>query len=303
MKKILLALNLVVSLALHAQQVVPIYKGVAPGSENWTQKEVKFVVKTPVAPDTVFENVVTPKLAIFQPESGKANGTAVVICPGGGFRGLGWNRGGTDMAKWFAERGTTAFVLKYRTMPLPDDSTERAKAANALMVRMMQEKDFDHAIRYLDEHRKRAVADGQQAIRYIRERAAQWGIQQNKIGIMGFSAGAALAVGVVRSHDEASKPNFVIALYGYDADYTSPMPADTPPAFIAATQSDRLVPVEQSTLIFSEWTKAKAAAEFHVFEKGPHGFALTPLNLPVDNWTVPFEQWLKARGLISSNSR
>ncbi len=118
MKKVLFTLTLFAGLQLSAQQEVSIYKGLAPGSENWTQKEVNFYVNIAGEMETVYENVVNPKLVIYRPENGKANGTAVVICPGGGFKGLGWKLGGTDMAKWFTARGHYCFCFK-----IPDNAS------------------------------------------------------------------------------------------------------------------------------------------------------------------------------------
>jgi acetyl esterase/lipase len=298
-RKIWVAVILFAALVANAQEEVPLYKGVAPGSENWKQKEVKGQMQTAGGLSTLYQNVVRPTLTIYRPQAGKANGTAVVVCPGGAYIALAWDLEGTKMAKWLTARGITAFVLKYRTMPLPDDTSERTKAIRAVFSSLSQEKDFNAAIRHLDAYRKTAIADGQQAIRYVREHAAQWGVKEDRIGIMGFSAGAGLTVGVVRDHDASAKPNFAAPIYGFDVDYQQPLPADAPPVFIVATQADESVPIEQSILLFSEWTKAKVPAELHVFEKGPHGFGISQLNLPVDHWTDAFEQWLKSRGLLS----
>jgi len=278
-------------------QVVKIWPGVAPGSEKWTQKEVEDLIPSAgpeQEPARNIRNVVTPTLTIYQPPAGKANGTALIVCPGGGYFGLMFNYEGTDVAEWLAGRGITAFVLKYRVTPTPQDMAARAAQTSGLLAAL--QADFDTAIHQLDSGRALAIADGRQAIRYVREHAAQWHIAPDRIGLMGFSAGAGLTMGVILDHDAASRPNFAAPIYGYMDDDMPPK--DAPPIFIVATQADALVPSERSVKIYQKWTTARLPAELHLFEQGPHGFGFRRLGLPVDHWPEHFENWLRSRALL-----
>jgi acetyl esterase/lipase len=278
-------------------EVVKIWPAAAPGSASWTQQELEESVPLP-GPDHLtarrVRNVVTPTLTVYRPPAGKGNGTAVIVCPGGGFFGLMMNYEGSDPAEWLAARGVTAFVLKYRLLRTsPDiaaDAAEQTELFSAL------QKDFDTSIHRLDAGRAVAIADGQQAIRYVREHAGQWHIAADRIGLMGFSAGAGLTMGVVLDHDESSRPNFAVSLYGYMDDRE--VMKDAPPTFIVATQADGLVPSERSIRIYQRLTAAKVPAELHLFEQGPHGFGFRKLGLPVDHWPESLERWMTSRGLM-----
>jgi acetyl esterase/lipase len=239
-------------------------------------------------------NVVTPTLTVYQPSAGSANGTALIVCPGGGYYALMFNYEGTDVAEWLATRGITAFVLKYRVTPTPPDLAATTPEMKELFASL--QSDFDTTIHKLDPARAIAIADGRQAIRYVRDHAAQWHIVPDRIGIMGFSAGAGLTMGVILDHDAASRPNFAAPIYGYMDD--EPLPKDAPPIFIVASQADGLVPSERSIRIYQKWTAAKLPGELHLFEQGPHGFGFRQLGLAVDHWPQLFENWLRSRALL-----
>ena len=118
---------------------------------------------------------------------------------------------------------------------------------------------------------------------------------------MGFSAGAGVAMGVVKNHDAESAPNFAASIYGLEPE-NLPVPPDAAPLFIVATQSDEQIPVANSVKIFQTWTAAGKQAELHLFDRGPHGFAGRRQDLPVDRWTQLFETWLRSRGFVGNNS-
>jgi acetyl esterase/lipase len=283
--------------AAEEHQVINIWPGVAPGSENWTQKEVEEQVPTPGTDHLaarVIRNVVTPTLTVYQPPAGKDSGTALIVCPGGGYFGLVFNYEGTDVAEWLAARGITAFVLKYRVTPTSDNMADRAAKTNGLLAAL--QADFDSNISKLDDGRALAIADGKQAIRYVRKHAGQWHVAGDRIGIMGFSAGAGLTMGVILDHDAASHPDFAAPIYGYMDD--NRLPQDAPPIFIVATQADGLIPSERSVRIYQKWIAANVPAELHLFAQGTHGFALRRLGLPVDHWPELFENWLRSRALL-----
>jgi acetyl esterase/lipase len=275
--------------------VLKIWAGVAPGSENWRQKEIEELTPGPAqTKNQGFRNVVTPTLTVYEPAAGKANGTAVIVCPGGGYYGLSFTNEGTSVAEWLASRGVTAFVLKYRLIPTSDDVAARTEELKTMLSAL--QADFDANIYKLDAGRTIAVADGRQAIRYVREHAAQWHVATDRIGIMGFSAGAGLTMALILDHDEASRPNFAAPIYGYMDEKA--LPKDAPPLFIVATQADSLVPSDRSVRIYQKWTAAKLPAELHLFEQGPHGFGFRALGLPVDDWKRLFENWLQSRSLL-----
>jgi acetyl esterase/lipase len=275
--------------------VINIWPGAAPGSQGAAQKEID-ELRPQAGNETtrLIRNVVTPTLTVFRPA--KSNGTAVIVCPGGGFFALMFNYEGTDVAEWLAARGVTAFVLKYRLLPTLPNLADQVAANKELSASI--QGDFDKSYHKLDAGRTLAVADGKQAVRYVREHAAQWHVAPDRIGLMGFSAGAALTMGVVLEHDAGSRPDFAAAIYGYMDDV--PAPKDAPPIFIVATQADALVPSGRSAMIYQRWTAAHIPAELHLFEKGPHGFGTRQTGLPVDQWQDLFELWLRSHGLLST---
>ena len=282
--------------------VIPLYDGAAPGAVINTQPEASYQIPRPdgAGMATQIANVTQPTLTVYRPDPAKANGTAVVVCPGGAYMILAWDYEGTEVAEWLAGHGVTAFVLKYRLLPTPNDPAERIK----YMVANIKGHpgDFDSAVHQLDAGRFMAIADGQAAIRLIRTRAAEFGVQADRVGIMGFSAGGGLTMGVVRTADPASRPNFAAPIYGFDPDNAAPA-ADAPPLFIVATQGDAMVPVTESTRIFEKWTAAHRPAELHMYEKGGHGFGFQHFGLPVDHWREPFAAWLDAHGWLKTAVR
>ena len=273
--------------------VLNIWPGVAPGAEKSTQKEIEQQLPAPGNQTTrLIRNVVTPTLTVFAPA--KPNGTALIVAPGGGYFGLMFNYEGTDMAEWLSARGVTAFVLKYRLLPTPVNLADQSAEMKQLTASI--QADFDANYHKLDAGRNLAVADGKQAMRYVRQHAAEWGVAKDRIGLMGFSAGAGLTMGVLLDHDAESRPDFAAPIYGYMDDVAPPQ--DAPPVFVLATQADGLVPSSRSIMIYQRWTAAHLPAELHLFEQGPHGFGTRQIGLPVDQWQGLFERWLRAHGLL-----
>jgi acetyl esterase/lipase len=181
---LLAASGIVLGLCAAHAQTVPIWPGAAPGSESWTRKEWQ-AENTPLG--TVVFNVVTPTLTAYLPREAKATGTGVIIAPGGAFVALAIDLEGGDAARWLQARGIAAFVLKYRLVEKRQEG--------------IPEMDMDTAGRY-------GIADGIQAIRVVRRRAAEWGISPGRVGFLGFSAGAMVASGTLLQADAAARPNF-----------------------------------------------------------------------------------------------
>src|SRR5215471_6669669 len=190
---------------LGSAQVVNIWPGAAPGSENWRQKETT-VTDTPIG--AVVFNVVTPTLTAYLPERNKATGTGVIIAPGGAFVALAIDLEGNKVARWLQEKGIAAFVLKYRI-------TEKRQEGIPAGMNM-------------DEAGKYGIADGIQALKVVRQHAAEWGISPDKIGFLGFSAGAMVTSGSLLQNDSAVRPNFAAMIYGGPFGVMPSIPSNLP---------------------------------------------------------------------------
>jgi acetyl esterase/lipase len=285
------------SIAQNAQPIF-LYPGGVPNSK-------------PVPADYVEKNnngwvtkVSEPTLTAFLPEQGKATGTAVIVIPGGGYAGIAINHEGIEIAKKFAAAGITAFVLKYR---LPSD---------LIMV--------DRSIGPLQ--------DAQRAIQMVRERAEEWRINPNKVGIIGFSAGGHLASTLGTHYEKALidikanvklRPDFMALIYPVITmeEYThqgskqnligqsavqeqvvlysneKQVNRNTPPTFLLHAQDDKVVPVKNSLMIYEAIVNAGGKAEMHLYQAGGHGFGLNNKTTP-DQWFDHCMNWLKANQLF-----
>ena len=185
-----------------AQDVIPLYPGTAPGStqENYPEKE--YFSKT--FNFEVVANVTRPSLTVFMPSPELRNGTAVVICPGGGFYFLGMKGEGYDVAKYLVAKGVTAFVLKYRLAHTGEDATQE------VMTLGTDNPKFQETVQKIEPL---AVADGLAAVTYVRQYAAEWGVSPDRVGIIGFSAGGGLTAGVASHYAPDGRPAFVAMIY------------------------------------------------------------------------------------------
>lgn len=298
MKKILLASFLLsMQLSSFAQHEFPLYNGTVPNSKPATIQEKKDV-------DGILRisNVTTPTLTVY-PAKGNASGAAVVICPGGGYSILAVGHEGAEVANLLSSWGITAFVLKYR---LPSDA-------------IMQDKSIG------------PLQDAQRAIQLVRERAAEWKIDPQKIGIMGFSAGGHLAstagthftTPVIDNPNHTSlRPDFMIlgypvisfadsichqgskanligknptaqqvALYSNELQVTG----QTPPTFLVHAEDDKAVPVQNTLYFYEALLHHHVPAEMHIYPKGGHGFGLHNKTTS-DEWSERLHNWLKGNG-------
>ena len=300
MKQFTLLFLLFFSLKLTAQQIIPLYSGPIPNSTNYNMREIR------MEKDGKFQgyrNISKPTLEIYLPEKSTATGTAVVICPGGGYRMECYQTEGTMIAEAYQKKGIAAFVLKYR---LPSDSIMADKSVGPLQ-------------------------DAQQAIKTVRQRAAEWNINPSKIGIMGFSAGGHLA-STAGTHFEKSyipnpenisiRPDFMVLIYpvismedglthkGSHNNLIGENPsqeqvdlftnykqitANTPPTWITHTGDDKVVPVENSIRFYQELIRNKVPAEMHLYPKGNHGFVLS---MKPEEWMAPLFDWMKKSEII-----
>ncbi|HYW45689.1 MAG TPA: alpha/beta hydrolase [Bryobacteraceae bacterium] len=284
---LLMGVLLGLPLAAAAQQkVIQVWPSTPPGSENWTQKEVEYT--DPGSKQVRVRNVTTPTLTAFLPDRSTAGGTAVVVCPGGGFRFLSWHTEGTDVADWLAAHGVAAFVLKYRLSETPASEEEFQRPATPAAGRAGNPP--------MNDVRPLAYADGRQAVKVVRQHAAEWGIAPDRIGILGFSAGGQVTMGVVMEHDPDSRPNFAAPVYGGSLEGKS-IPSDAPGLFILAANDDRAGSAS-SVKLCSDWKAAGLPVELHLFSKGGHGFGMVPHGLPVNHWIDLFGDWLAVQGLM-----
>lgn len=272
------------------QRVIPIWPGAAPGSENWTQKETEF--QSPEH-ETWVRNVVKPTLTVYLPAKEKANSTAVVVCPGGAFLFLAWTHEGTQVAEWLSERGIAAFVLKYRLIDtgVTDEDSEK-KRKEVFAARPAGSGPAPA----MAEDIPLAAEDGRQAVRYVREHAAEFGVNPQRIGIMGFSAGGVVTSEVALHNNAASRPDFAAPIYApVFGEVTAP--ADAPPLFLACANDDPIS--NQAALkLAAAWQAARRPVEVHIYSKGGHGFGMHKKGLPSDHWIDRLGDWLDAQGLL-----
>lgn len=274
------------SLSGHAAELKPIrlHPGAAPGSEDWQHEEKEN--NNNLWQTRIVYNVAAPTLTPVLPEAGKATGTAVIICPGGAFHALSIDSEGLMVAKWLAERGVSAFVLKYRLVKSETEDPTRELGRKGARF----QEDVKAVVPL-------AMSDGLAAIELVRKRAGEWKINPDRIGIIGFSAGGTVAASVAYNYTPASKPNFVAPIYlAYEWAIKKDVPSDAPPMFILAATDDPLNLAPHSVNLYQDWTKASHSAELHLYSKGGHGFGMRTQNLPSDKWIELFAQWLKVQG-------
>jgi acetyl esterase/lipase len=298
MRLLLTILSSVITALCSAQNEIPLYDGKIPDSKD--PGSATGIIFNNEVNEIVF-NVSVPTITVFLPPKEKANGTAVIICPGGGYHLLVIEREGRDIAREFNKLGIAAFVLKYR---LPDDLIMTDKSIGPLQ-------------------------DAQRAVQLVRERAVEWNIDPHKIGIMGFSAGGHLAA-TASTHFENSyienkkgtnlRPDFMILVYpvismadslghiGSREYLLGKNPSEkqiilfsnqlhvgksTPPAFLILAGDDSVVKPENSIIFYDALIKNGIPAEMHIYKSGEHGFLKEP---PFEEWFGRCCYWMKSNG-------
>ncbi|TRX23982.1 alpha/beta hydrolase [Flavobacterium franklandianum] len=301
-KLVLSLLFLVITFSVFSQnQEIPLWQNIPGAIKSTDYKEE--ITKDDEGVIRGMSKVSQPTLTVFLADQSSNNGTAVIICPGGGYTHLAINKEGYKIAKWFNGFGISAFVLKYR---MPSDLTMKDKTIGPLQ-------------------------DAQEAIRMVRRNASKWHLDPNKIGIMGFSAGGHLAATVSThyedkvydSKDEVSaRPNFSILIYpvismqdgithsgskkyllGENANnemvekFSNERRVDdkTPKAFLVHATDDKVVPVENSINYYLALKQNKIPVEMHIYENGGHGFGLGVQETNI-NWPKACEKWMAANG-------
>jgi len=268
----------------------PIWPGVAPGSESWTNNEQTTAGPLPYATLCV-RNISRPTLTAYAPDPKRATRTAMIVCPGGAFTFLSIDKEGTDVAAWLTSLGVAAFVLKYRVLKSNPDDEAFAREFHESMTSGGHRAQFPSIVPL-------AVADGLQAVRVVRRRAAEWGVSPDRIGIMGFSAGGMVTVVAATAYDAESRPNFAAPIYAGALDRAA-VPQDAPPLFIAAASDDPLVPVVNASLpLYAAWHAAGRPVEMHIYARGGHGFGMIRQGLPFDGWIDRLADWMRWLGML-----
>lgn len=270
------------------QKVIPLYQGAAPGSEHWAWKEGE-TYNTPMKKRVLY-NVTQPTLLAFLPEPSIANGSAVIIITGGGGRLLMIDTEGISTALALVKKGVAAFVLKHRLAQSKTDDPWKE-----LMASLRDTTTRDTSIRQLIRN------DLTTALKYVREHANEYNIDKNKVGLIGFSAGAVMSANMI--YNEDVKPDFAAMNYGvYRKLKEWPFIKSTIPLFIAAATDDQLAPVSHSISLYNHWITSKNSAELHIYAKGGLALQGSPdhgLNgFPANTWISRFVDWMDALGFM-----
>jgi acetyl esterase/lipase len=277
--------------------VVDLWPGKTPGDVGIKGQETSRIHRSPlVGPTKLITNVTRPTLTIYQPARDQNTGTAMVICPGGGYWDLYWELEGEEVAAWLNSQGMTGIILKYRCPRRPGDVRGEPPLGPQL--------------------------DAQRAVSLVRSRAAEWGIDPKRIGMVGFSAGGHLALATatgfakrlyepIDKFDEVScRPDFAIACYsGYlkpkDKEGIRPdlhIPADTPPIFLAHASDDRESyggsNAENSAFMYLALKRAGIPTELHIYATGDHDFGVRQNEKLPSSWTKLCVNWLRSLGML-----
>lgn len=235
-------------------------------------------------------NVTQAMLTPVLPKPDRATGAAVIVIPGGGFLNLSIDNEGFSEARWLADHGVAAFVLKYRTKPTPRDVDGFLHAYAELMGKgVAQALDVSMTT-------PQALADAQDALKLVRARAHDWRVDPARVGLLGFSAGAFSTLSVVLADEKDARPDFIAPIYGPMGAIT--VPADAPPMFAAVALDDPLMARGKSLDLIESWRKAGRPLEVHLYAKGGHGFGMTPHSAAGALWIDEFYAWMKDQGLL-----
>jgi acetyl esterase/lipase len=244
-------------------------------------------------PTRMLTDVTKPTLTIYRPAKEKETGTAMLICPGGGYWNLYWELEGEEVAAWLNSIGVTGIILKYRVPRRPDEPK--------------------------GEPARRPLQDAQRAVSLVRSKAPEWGIHPDRIGMVGFSAGGHLAIATATRFEKRTyepiddvdkiscRPDFAAGIYsGYlkakDKDELAAglsVPAGTPPVFLAHGGDDIVSPPEHSVVMYLALKRAGVPAELHIYATATHDFGVRKSDHPYSTWTESCANWLRHQGLLT----
>jgi len=247
---------------------------------------------SPIWAKQVVTNVAEPELMVYEPSEDKKTGSAVIIAPGGGLYGLSINSEGVDVANWLVSKGVTAFVLKYRLVPTGEDGIAE--------ITQLGGSNPELLFKNVKQVMPNSIHDGLNAVEHVRTNAKQYGIQPDKIGLMGFSAGGAVTMGVAYHCEAKNKPDFLVPVYPW----TTAMPIqapkdDAPPMLIICATDDGLGLAAGSIELYNSWYQKKLNVALHMYSKGDHGFGMVTKGFPSDDWIERFYEWAVVEKFIS----
>jgi acetyl esterase/lipase len=248
-------------------------------------------------PTRMVTNVSRPTITVYRPAKDKDTGTAMIICPGGGYWNLYWQLEGEEVAAWLNSLGVTGVVLKYRVPRRPDEPK--------------------------GEPARRPLQDAQRAVSLVRSKAKEWGIAPDRIGMVGFSAGGHLAIATATNFekrtytpiddiDEVScRPDFAVAAYsGYLKDKEKDelasglhVPKGTPPVFLVHGGADLISDPENSVVMYRALRQAGAPAELHIYAGASHDFGVRQSDRPCSEWTRSCADWMRDQGFLKPATR
>jgi acetyl esterase/lipase len=288
--------------AAEGPQVLDLWPGKPPGDVGISGEEKFFQLKTRDGkpyevggkPTKWLTNVSKPTLTVYPAAKDKDTGVAMLICPGGGYHNLGWDVEGEEVAAWLNSVGITGILLKYRC-PRREGDVKGVPPIGPLK-------------------------DAQRAVSLVRSKAKEWGIDPQKIGMVGFSAGGHLAAATAINFDKRAyepvddidkvscRPDFAIPLYsgylvGKDNDVLSAdmrASKETPPILLIHASDDDISKVENSVILYLALKKAGASAELHVYATGGHGFGVRKVGHPCEGWTERCTDWLRKQGFLKT---
>ncbi len=243
-------------------------------------------------PTQMITDVTKPTITIYRPAKDQDTGTAILICPGGGYWNLYWQLEGEEVAAWLNSIGVNGIILKYRVPRRPDEPK--------------------------GEPARRPLQDAQRAVSLVRSKAGEWGINPQRIGITGFSAGGHLAIATATTFDKRTyepiddidkiscRPDFAIPVYsGYlkakDKDELAPglrVPTGTPPVFLVHGSDDIVSPPQNSVLMYLALKQADVPAELHIYAATTHDFGVRTSDRPYASWTESCAKWLRDQGFL-----
>lgn len=238
-------------------------------------------------------NVTVPDITPIFPDPDKANEAAVLVFPGGGFMALAMDHEGYKVARRLADAGIAAFVVKYRLLPTPPDD----KQANAEIGRRIGASLRDPAQKLENPD---ATADAAAALRLVRTSAQRWNIDPERIGAIGYSAGARTVMNLTLAAPAAGRPAFIGYIYG--SQDAVEVPADAPPLFDAIAMDDPLYPAKGFPIV-GAWRAAKRPVELHAYQKGGHGFGLGKPGTTNELLITQFTAWLDMQGFLTPKDR
>jgi acetyl esterase/lipase len=248
-------------------------------------------------PTKLVTNVSRPTITVYRPAKEKDTGTALLICPGGGYWNLYWQLEGEEVAAWLNSLGVTGMILKYRVPRRPDEPK--------------------------GEPARRPLQDAQRAVSLVRSKAAEWGLAPQRIGMVGFSAGGHLAAATATGFEKRTyepvddidktscRPDFAVLVYsGYlkakDKDELAPglhVPAGTPPIFLAHGGADVISDPDHSLVLYRALKRAGVPAELHIYATAAHDFGVRPSDHPCSTWTQACAHWLRHQGFLERGPR